>query len=561
MKKFLIIILLNSTLNMFGQNALVIPPTISGTTFNLNLQTGTHNFFTGPLTNTMGVNGNILAPTLIFEKDSVVNISVNNNLSDSTTMHWHGMHVSPENDGGPFTVIPPSTTWNPSFTVMDKAATYWYHPHLHMKTNEHVVKGIAGLIIVKDAEEAAINLPRTYGVDDFPMVLQTKAFDSNNQIDVESHEDSIFMINATIEPYLDVPAQVIRMRILNGSSNRTYLMGLSNSMAFDQIASDGGLLAAPVNLTRLRLGPGERAEILIDFGGMQNQTIDLVNYCEELPIGIYGAEFPAVNQWATLPGYGNNPLNFNNYTMLQINVVAPTSSPVTTIPSILASVVPLLEVNTDNYRTINFGTTNPGLNFLNGPFVFNGYSFKMDSINEYVKLNDIEVWTLNNNTQTHHPFHIHDVQFYVLDRDGNPPPLNEQGRKDVIVVAPFEVVRFIAQFSDFENDTIPYMYHCHMLPHEDGGMMGQFIVSSTVGVNELKSANNLSIYPNPVENSFNLEIEEDVLSISIYDLSGKLILRKLNPNKNVGVSTLVSGIYFVRIELDDKVLTMKMIKR
>ena len=560
MRYFLALILITLSSLAFAQNPLFVPPTITGNTFNLNLQTGTHQFFAGQPTATMGVNGNILAPTLIFEKDSIVNITVNNNLPDSTTMHWHGLHVSPENDGGPHSIIPQNSTWNPSFKVLDKAATYWYHPHLHHKTNQHVVKGIAGFLIVKDAEEAALNLPRNYGVDDFPMVLQTKAFDVNNQIDVESHEDSIFMINATIEPYLDAPAQVVRFRLLNGSSNRTYFMGLSNGMNFDQIASDGGLLAAPVNLNRLRLGPGERAEILVNLTGMQSQTVNLVNYCEELPIGIYGAEFPAVNQWATLPGYGNNPLNLNNYTMLQINVVAQTTSPVITVPTTLANVTPLLEINTNQTRTINLGTTNPGNNFLHGPFVFNGYGFKMDSINEYVKFNDIEVWTLNNNTQTHHPFHIHDVQFYILDRNGNPPPLNEQGRKDVVLLAPFETVRFIAQFDDFESDTVPYMYHCHMLPHEDGGMMGQFIVSSTVNVEEQINKNGVKIFPNPTNNYLYLESKSEINSVQIFDVSGRELAVQLQENK-LDVSFLKNGVYFIAIHNHEGVVISKFIKK
>jgi len=560
MRYFLALILILLSSLAFAQNPLFIPPTLTGNTFNLTLQAGTHQFFSGQPTATMGVNGNILAPTLIFEKDSIVNITVNNNLPDSTTMHWHGLHVSPENDGGPHSIIPQNTTWNPSFKVLDKAATYWYHPHLHHKTNQHVVKGIAGFLIVKDAEEAALNLPRNYGVDDFPMVLQTKAFDVNNQIDVESHEDSIFMINATIEPYLDAPAQVVRFRLLNGSSNRTYFMGLSNGMSFDQIASDGGLLAAPVSLNRLKLGPGERAEILINLTGMQSQTVNLVNYCEELPIGIYGAEFPAVNQWATLPGYGNNPLNLNNYTMLQINVVAQTTSPVTTVPTTLANVTPLLEINANQTRTINLGTTNPGNNFLHGPFVFNGYGFKMDSINEYVKFNDIEVWTLNNNTQTHHPFHIHDVQFYILDRDGNPPPLNEQGRKDVVLLAPFETVRFIAQFDDFESDTVPYMYHCHMLPHEDGGMMGQFIVSSTVDVEEQINKNGVKIFPNPTNNYLYLESKSKINSVQIFDVSGRELAVQLQENK-IDVSFLKNGVYFIAIHNHEGVVTSKFIKK
>ncbi len=564
MKKIPFVIFLFSSVLLCAQQPLKIPPTLSGTNFNLNLQTDTVGFFAGPSTNTFGVNGNILGPTLIFEKDSFVNITVNNFIADTTTIHWHGMHISPENDGGPHSKILPNATWNPSFTIMDKAATYWYHPHLHMKTNPHVTKGLAGMIIVKDAEEAALNLPRTYGVDDFPLILQSKAFDASNQIMPQSHADSISMVNATINPFLDAPAQIVRLRILNGSSNRTYLLGFSNNMAFDQIASDGGLLAAPVNLTRLRLTPGERVEILVNLIGMQSQTVNLVNYCQELPIGLYGAQYPAMNQSTTLPDYPNNPLNLVNYNMLQINVVAQTGSPVVTIPGTLATVTPLLEINSNMSRTITFGTAFPGPLFLQMPFLMNGLQFDMNAINEYVPLNNIEVWELNNNTQTSHPFHIHDVQFYILDRDGNAPPLNEQGRKDVVLVAPFETVRFIAQFSDFESDTVPYMYHCHMLPHEDMGMMGQFIVSSTIGVNEEKENSGIHIYPNPTKDKFSINLKDEFiedLKVKVYDLTGKLIYNKEIYNKQTMINTedWANGIYQVHLSNNTHFSTEKIV--
>lgn len=566
MKKLIpVLFLLLIQLSVTAQNPLLIPPTLSGTNFTLNLQEDSVQFFPGQITSTYGVNGSILGPTLIFEADSTVNITVNNNLADTTTMHWHGMHVSPMNDGGPHTAILPGASWNPSFEVMEKAATFWYHPHLHKKTNKHVVKGMSGFIIVRDQEEAALNLPRTYGVDDIPLVLQTKAFDSINQIDVESHEDSIFMINATINPYFDAPAQVVRFRILNGSSNRTYLLGLTNNMSFNHIGTDGGLLAASVNLTRLRIAPGERVEILVDLNGMQGQTIHLVNYCLELPIGMYGTPYPAYNQVSTLPGYPNNPLNHINYNMLQINVVAPTASPITTVPNTLATVTPLLEMNSDRDRFIQFGVGNIGPQFLLGPFLFNGKSFDMDTINQYIPLNSTEIWTLSNNTQTSHPFHIHDVQFYILDIDGVQPAPSLQGRKDVVLVEPFEVIRFIAEFKDHENDTVPYMYHCHMLPHEDGGMMGQFIVSSNVvGTEEVATKTNLSIYPNPSSKKFTIELPENYhgsSSIKVFDQLGKLTYQASTTESHVIIYTedWKNGIYYVQTSNNLQVSSQKVL--
>ncbi len=154
-----------------SQTTIPIPPALEGTTFDLTLQHGVREFFLGTQTTTIGYNGSYLGPTLVLEKGQTVTLHVNNKLGDTTTTHWHGLHVAAKNDGSPHTPIMADETWSPNFEVMDNAATYWYHPHLHGKTLNQVVKGAAGLIIVRDNEEAALNLPRTYGVDDVPLVL------------------------------------------------------------------------------------------------------------------------------------------------------------------------------------------------------------------------------------------------------------------------------------------------------------------------------------------------------------------------------------------------------
>ena len=199
----------------------------------------------------------------MLNKGDSVHINISNTLADTTTVHWHGMHVSPQNDGGPHTVIPPATTWSPKFKVRDEAAMYWYHSHLHMHTAMQVTKGEAGLVIVKDPIEAALVLPRTYGIDDIPLVVQTRAFDAAKQFDAMSALDSVVLINGTKNPFVALPAQVVRLRLINAATMRLFNFGFSNNATFHQIASDGGLLSAPVAMTRLRLAPGERAEVLL----------------------------------------------------------------------------------------------------------------------------------------------------------------------------------------------------------------------------------------------------------------------------------------------------------
>jgi bilirubin oxidase len=518
--------------SLLAQTPLLIPDTLVGTSLELTLQNGTFSFFSGQNTTTMGVNGNILGPTLIINKDDFVDIAVNNQLDETTTIHWHGMHVSASNDGGPHTTIAPFEIWNPQFTVLDKAGTYWYHPHLHENTNKHVSLGIAGFIIVRDDDEAALDLPRTYGLDDFPLVIQTKDFDMNNQIVVPSNSDNTLMVNATIDPNLNVPAQVVRFRLLNGSSQRVFNIGLSGNRTFYQIASDGGLLNKPEILTRLRMAPGERAEILVDFSSMVGQSVQLMSYASELPNGTYGATNPGMSPMMSLDGYYPNPLNGSNFDIINFAVIAPTMNPVHSIPETLVDVLSIPEISADINRTLIFTPELMGPNQLNGDFLINGLYFDKDVINFSIPLNNTEIWSISNQSAIAHPFHIHDIQFYVLDRNGAPPPVTEQGRKDVILINPMETVRIITQFTDFANDSVPYMLHCHMLTHEDKGMMLQFeVVELTTGTrNGQMISSGINVYPNPVyANNTTLAVSGfigDNVHFELFNMLGQKIMEQ-----------------------------------
>ena len=516
-----------------AQNNLYIPPAIEDSIFNLTLIDTTHQFFNTINTNSYGVNGSILAPTLIINKGDSIQFNVTNKINDTTTMHWHGLHVSPKNDGGPHSLILMNETWSPSFKIRDDAATYWYHPHLHRRTNNHVMKGLAGIIIVKDENEANLNLPRTYGVDDFPLILQTKAFDIDSQIILGHNQfDSIKMVNATIDPFLNVPAQIVRFRVLNAGSQRVYNLGLSNGANFHQIASDGGLLNSPVELNRLMLAPGERAELLIDFSNMVGDSVELMSFANEIQKGIYGAKSEGTSPVQIIPGYSSNPLNGNNFEVLKFYIQNETPNSIHSIPTILNNLVPYSESEADRLRhfQLNFGLTNP-VNAVMGPFTINDRFFDMSYINDTVLLHDIEVWEIFNHSGIAHPFHIHDVQFYIIERSGTIVPQNELGKKDVVLVKSNETIKFITKFEDFYDDTIPYMYHCHMLMHEDEGMMGQFLVrfqekdtTSTLSNHNLYIKSEISIYPNPANDLIIIEGLKDVVgSIAFYNLQGKLL--------------------------------------
>jgi bilirubin oxidase len=186
---------------------------------------------------------------------------------------------------------------------------------------------------------------------------------------------------------------------------------------------------------------------------------------------------------------------------------------------------------------------------LNGPFVINGSSFDMEIINFEIPLNNTEIWELTNMTAIAHPFHIHDVQFYILDINGNPPPTNMKGRKDVVLVPPmFGTVRFITMFEDFADDETPYMYHCHMLSHEDDGMMGQFIIfDNTTSIDELDEES-VSVYPNPTADFIRLSGLNDS-TIELYNTSGQLLERRESANgeEEFGLSDYGNGVYYLNV--------------
>ncbi|HEX5002697.1 MAG: multicopper oxidase domain-containing protein [Bacteroidia bacterium] len=551
-----------------GQNPLTIPPALTGTTFNLNIQNGVTQFYQGINTPTLGINGSLLAPTLIINKWDWVTMNVTNNLAgfgNSTTIHWHGLHVPAVADGGPHQVILQGATWSPTFQVLNSAGTFWYHPHGDNKTDLHVSRGIAGMIIIKDSVESNLTLPRTYGVDDFPIIVQSKAFDILNQIAISTELDTAICVNGVVDPFLDVPAQVIRLRMLNGSSSRVYNFGFTGNLPFKMIASDGGLLDSSVSMNRLRLAPGERAEILLDLQGMTGQTFHLISFSSEFQNGIYGAATVIGPMGGTIPDYNLNPLNGADFEILQLNVIAQTGSPVTSIPSSLTTNTPYTGFTVSRNFNLLPDTMMSPVGQVEGPFNINGFHFDMGVINETVYLNDTEKWRITNNTGIAHPFHIHDVQFYLLNVNGNTVPVHEQGQKDVVLVLPQQYVEFVTKFEDFANDSVPYMYHCHMLHHEDEGMMGSFVVidTSTVGITEFEINDDISIFPNPASESLIIESKRNIdeSSIQLFNTIGELLseIRSELPAR-MNISNLPDGIYFLTISNSNLIVTKKIIK-
>ena len=558
---FLLVFLPFSGLLSQFVNPLQVPDTLGGTTFNLTVQFGTTQFLPGAATETYGINQSYLGPTLILQRGATVHMNVTNQIPDTTTIHWHGLHVSPENDGGPHTPIAPNTTWSPTFKVLDEASTFWYHPHLHHYTAEQVYLGAAAMIIVRDSHEAALNLPRTYGVDDFPIILQDKSFVENtNALEYVELSDTM-MINGTLAPYLEVPAQWVRFRILNASNQRVYNVGFPPNSNAKQIGSDGGLLASPLPITRIQIAPGERAEVVVDFSSTAAQFPLMANN-SEMGTGISGApNGPG--------GHPGNPLDGNDFPLMEFRVVPATPNAVMSIPPVLRTYQfpNINDVSVTRIKVFDTLTTS-------FPYLINSTLFDLDVNNDTVMLGATEIWELRNHTNIAHPFHIHDVQFHVIEFNGGPPPGHLAGRKDVILLQPLDTIKFITRFDDFADMHTPYMYHCHNLFHEDGGMMAQFVVMDTMTTAtpkpQQKAQGRITAWPNPSPDG-QLTLQDQhpagpaLKELEVYDAQGRQVLQqawnKGLAAQQVDLAGMPQGMYLLRVRASDgQVAVLRVVK-
>ena len=552
MKQITFVFLYLLAFKSFSQyNPLWIPDTISGVNFNLTVKDTFKQLRSGNQTITGAVNNSTFwGPTLIMTKGDTVHMNVTNKLNDSTTIHWHGMHLPAVMDGGPHQVIPPNTNWQPYWKVTNSASTLWYHPHLHEMTEEHLGKGIGGFIIIRDAAEAALALPRSYGVDDLPIVLTSRRYDASNQFVVANTAYGDYMLtNGTPNAQVSLPKQYVRMRILNAETERGYDLGFSDNRTFYIIGNDGGLLSAPVAVTRVKLMVGERVEIMVNLGNdAVGSSLDLKAYNSGQAFGFPGGEPNSTGQFGSL-------LNNIDFSVLHINVSSPTANPITVLPSSLVFNVYWSASDATVTRNIAITNGNPGPASV--PFNFDNTSFAMNTINKTVQLNAIEKWTVTNNQVFGHTFHIHDVQFKIVARNGSAAAVgsHESGWKDVMYVPKGESVSFVAKFEDYADAIHPFMYHCHFANHEDGGMMGQFVVkdsSSANGIEPMNTEVNFMLYPNPAQSKLFVKFSDENTSayyIKVVDLAGRTLLMLPRPQlqEGIDINGLTPGIYTIQL--------------
>ncbi|MEU8889309.1 multicopper oxidase domain-containing protein [Streptomyces sp. NPDC048442] len=442
------------------RNELKVPPLAKSVVekdgtrvFDLRMQAGTTEFEKGTKTPTWGFNGSYFGPTLRAARGEKVRVRVSNALGEASSVHWHGMHVPARMDGGPHQEVAPGKTWTPNWKVDQPAATLWYHPHPHGKTEQHVQRGLAGMFLIDDARATALKLPKRYGVDDVPVAVQDVSFDG-----AKFDHGKVFlqntgflgertMVNGTLDPYKVVGDELVRLRLLNASTARIYDFGFGDDRDFALIGTDGGLLEKPEAMKRVQLSPGERAEVVVRMRAGERAVL------RSFPQSNYGDGFE--QRFA-----GGD----DSFDVLELRAAASLrKSP--GLPGALGK----LEVpqEKDSVRGRFFGLRMSGIN---------GKKMDMGRVDETVTRGTAETWTVRNEDGVPHNFHVHDVQFRVLAVDGKPPTGALRGAKDTVFVPGGSTVKLAMRFDGPADPDTPYMYHCHLLYHEDLGMMGQFVV-------------------------------------------------------------------------------------
>ncbi|MGP5577377.1 multicopper oxidase domain-containing protein [Corynebacterium flavescens] len=427
--------------------------------FKLDAQDGHSEILPGVTgTRTWGFNGAFLGPTLHARRGEKVRVEVHNSLIEMTTVHWHGMKLPAFSDGGPHSPIGPGDTWTPSWTVEQPAATLWYHPHPHLATAAHAYRGLAGMFLIDDEVTEALDIPHEYGVDDIPLVIMDAKFSEDGQLDHSS--DSTLgllgttpVVNGITNASFQAQTRRVRLRLLNGASMRFYTLALSNKKSMQVIATDSGLLEAPIETDEILLGPGERVEVLVDVEPEKEITLESLPRRDNfgIPEDEYSVDF----------GFKDK---FDILRLVGPSAEAQEAPPVPEVLDPAAAETPATE-----------GLTHR--DFVLNTFMINGESMDMSRVDLTIDHDEPEVWTVTNeNSDWPHNFHIHNARFKVLSFSGTDVEVAHAGWKDLINLPPNASADLVVEFGHYPDPTIAYMYHCHMLLHEDEGMMGQFVI-------------------------------------------------------------------------------------
>ncbi len=406
-------------------------------------------------THVYAYNGSVPGPTLDFTEGDHVVIHFKNDLPEPTTVHWHGLHIAPEQDGNPSDPIAAGASHDYEFDIpKGSAGTYWYHPHPDGKTAHQVAMGLAGAIRVRAAVDP---LPREF--TDTLMILSDNKFDSKSQVmattnmdKMNGREGDVVFVNGKVMPTLTLRAgEVRRLRIVNASSARFYQLAVPDHSLL-HVGTDGGLFEVPVTRSRLLVAPGERVEVLLQATSAPGTTTVL----QAMP-------------------YNRGAMIMQNGVMVSVttplipfvSIVYADDAPVTS-PAVPATLRKVDSIATAGATARTFTLTEQMMQL---DFRINDKHYDAARVDEHAQLGATEIWTVENKGDMAHPFHVHGFQFQVLDRNGVAEPF--VAWKDTVLVRNTETLRLVVKLDDFRGMR---MYHCHILDHEDLGMMGMIDV-------------------------------------------------------------------------------------
>jgi blue copper oxidase len=449
---------------------LPVPPLIDaakqGNAVKLKVAAGRHAFVKGKPTRSYGYSGPVLGPTLRLRRGDEIEMTVENALDVDTTVHWHGLLVPGDMDGGPHQVVKSGGTWRPKLKIDQPATTAWFHPHLHNDTARQVYMGLAGLIIVDDGSDADLGLPRTYGFDDLPIILQDRSFDSDGSLQYDLDPLTVqyglrgytIIANGLVSPVAKVPRGLVRLRILNAANAQNFELRFGDRREFHVIASDGGFLATPIAVKKLRISPAERFEILVDFA---NRKPVLLETGPDTVMGIFGE----VSQDAA-----------SEFVPIMRFEPTATSAAVKNLPVRLVEPAAAERESAVRRRqfalAIGLCAARPAGAEMSMSGNINGKSHDLARIDVEARLGTLEIWEIDSIGMAH-SFHLHGASFRIMSLGGAPPPAHLAGWKDVVLVE--DKAELLVAFNRPATREHPFMYHCHILEHEDAGMMGQYV--------------------------------------------------------------------------------------
>jgi bilirubin oxidase len=393
-------------------------------------------------------NGQIPGPTLEFREGDHVTVHFKNALPEPSTIHWHGIHLAFTEDGSPLHPVAAGGTHDYKFTIpRGTAGTYWYHPHLHHRTSDQVAMGLYGGIIVRAPDD-----PLPHNLRERLLILSDNRFLPNGAIDLPNDDTPagqldaengregnwLFVSGALVPTFTIRSGEVQRWRIINASPAKIYKIALSGQTML-HVGSDGGLFERPITVRDLTLAVGERVEVLVRGTGAPGSRSAL----RAMPYDRYIPQ--------TRPEDWDIPRTLATLQYTKESPLAPV-----VLPHTLRVVPPLDTTRVTATRVMSLTQ-----------HMINNQSMVMDRVDVSSKLGATEIWQIENLVGMDHPFHLHGFRFQVIDRNGVPEPYRSW--KDVVNVPRHETARFIVQYTDFPGK---WMYHCHILTHEDHGMMG-----------------------------------------------------------------------------------------